>query len=67
MRQQINLDYSQIADVVVASIDLSDYPDFCDAYVESATYQGRDMTEEELEVLNEDGEFVYNHAVEQVF
>ena len=58
----IKLDYSKISNVFVDGIDMEDYGDFCDAYIESADYDGREMTEEELEVLNEDSQFV-NEAV----
>jgi len=59
----INLDYSKISDVEVDGIDTRDYPDFCDAYISYAEYDGREMTDEELDVLNEDSDFVYS-AVE---
>ena len=58
----IILDYSKISNVFVDGIDMEDYGDFCDAYIESADYDGREMTEEELEVLNEDSQFI-NEAV----
>ena len=61
-----DLDYSQIDDVEMDGIDTRDYPDFCDAYVASATYKGRDMTQAELDRLNEDGDFVHEHASEWV-
>jgi|TARA_R110000765_G_scaffold120939_2_gene216910 hypothetical protein len=51
------------SDVELADVDTSDAPDFCDAYVESACVNGRQMTDVELENLNEDyalrGELVY--------
>ena len=57
------LDYSKISSVEVYDIDTSDYPDFCDAYIGYAEYYGREMTEEELDILNSDSDFVYR-AVE---
>ena len=54
----IQLNYDLIKNVSVSGIDMNDYPDFCDAYIESAIYDGRPMTEEELEILNEDSEYV---------
>ena len=59
---QIILDYDKISNVEVDGIDTNDYPDFCDAYIESADYGDREMTEDELEVLNQDGCFI-NEAV----
>lgn len=63
----IKLDYSKIENVDVADIDMGDYPDFCDAYIASATYEGRDMTEEELEVLNSDGNYVYEAVQDRLY
>lgn len=60
------LDYSKIEDVEVSGIDYADYPDFCDAYIESATYKGREMNERELEKLNDDRDFVYERTLEVI-
>lgn len=64
---KVSLDYSLIADVEVDGVNTRDYPDFCDAFIASATYDGREMTEEELEVLNEDGAYVYERVIERLF
>ena len=56
----INLDYTKISDVEVEGIDTADYPDFCDAFIASADYDGREMTDEELDTLNDDSDFVYS-------
>jgi hypothetical protein len=63
----IKLDYSKISNVFVDGIDSNDYPDFCDAYIESADYDNREMTEDELEILNEDTEFISEHVFSQIF
>lgn len=55
----MKLNYSEITDVQVANIQNFDSPDFVDTFIETATYMGRDMTDEELDVLNQDSEFVY--------
>lgn len=34
-------------------IDHSDYPDYCDAYIVNAERDGVELTEEELEELND--------------
>lgn len=64
---KIVLNYDLLEDVVVADVDTRDYPDFCDAYIESATYDGREMSPEELEILNEDSAYVYERAVDHAF
>ena len=63
----IKLDYSKISNVFVDGIDSNDYPDFCDAYIESADYDNREMTEDELEILNEETEFISEHVFSQIF
>jgi|18_taG_2_1085343.scaffolds.fasta_scaffold21120_6 hypothetical protein len=55
----MKIDLKQVEDVELADIDTSDYPDFCDAYVYSATYKGREATEDECDALTEDKDFLY--------
>ncbi len=53
-----------VTDIEIEGIDGSDYPDFCDAYISNATWEdtGEALTEEELDKLNENGEFVYEQV-----
>jgi hypothetical protein len=52
------LDYKLITNVEVDGIDTTDYPDFCDAFISYAEYNGEPMTEDQLDELNDDGEFI---------
>lgn len=57
----------KIASVEV-NVDLSQYPEFCDAYIESATLKdGTEATEEQLEEINEDSDFVYTETIKSIF
>jgi hypothetical protein len=67
LRHWTRLDYSKIEDVEVDGINTRDYPDFCDAFISSATYKGREMSDAELERLNEDGDFVHGAVYEHLF
>ena len=65
----MKFDGLHIDDVVVEGIDYSDYPDFCDAYIESATIieddgEVRDATDKELDKLNDNRDFVYSKVLE---
>jgi len=42
-----------IKDVEIDDIDMRDYPDFCDAFIVAATYKGRELTENELEYIQD--------------
>ncbi len=64
---ETDLDYSQISNVQIDGIDTKDYPDFCDAYISSAEYKGQPMTEEQLEVLNQDGDYVYEKVMSYLY
>ncbi len=63
----MKLDYSKISDVKVEGINIGDYPDFVDAFIASATYGDRDMAEEELDALNANHAFVWEHTIKLVF
>jgi len=58
----------EVEEMQFSDVDNSDYPDYSDAFVESATYKGREMTEEELNELNDDyRDFVYQKLMDWVF
>jgi hypothetical protein len=61
------LDYKKIFDIEIEGINYKDAPDFCDAYIVAATYGDREMTEEELDMLNEDSQFVYDCVIEKIY
>ena len=58
------MDYKKIDNIEIDGIDTKDYPDFCDAYISSADYDGVPMTDEQLDELNEDGDYIYGHIMD---
>ena len=65
---KMNLDLSKIEDIEFDGINHDDYPDYCDAFVTSATYKGRDLTEEELEwVGDEHSDWVYEKLMDYLY
>ena len=61
------MDYLKITNVEVEGIDLNDYPDFSDAFIASAEYDGVDMTEEQLDEINDCYDFVHECVMHQIF
>jgi len=61
------LDHTKISDIEFDGIDPKDYPDFCDAFIISANYDGEPMTEEQLEEVNQDGDFVYESLMKHLY
>ena len=61
------MDYKKITDVVLDGIDFEDYPDFCDAYIVSADYDGEPMSDDQIDKLNEDSDYVYTQIEEFLF
>lgn len=58
------MDYKKIDNIEIDGIDTKDYPDFCNAYISSADYDGVPMTDEQLDELNEDGDYIYGHIMD---
>jgi len=56
-------------DVDVDGINTRDYPDFCDAFVCYATWKrtGLELSEADLNCLNEDGGRVYEFIQEKLY
>jgi len=55
--------------VTVQDIDFKDYPDFCDAFIESAVWEdtGEDLTEDELDQVNEDGQLRWDATMSVIY
>lgn len=63
----MNLDLTKIDNIEVDGIDTADYPDFVDAYIASADYDGMEMAEEQIEELNDKhGDFVYDAVMDHL-
>jgi hypothetical protein len=63
----MKIDFSQVTEVEVDGIDTADYPDFCDAFISGFLYKGKEATEEELDTINEDGDFVYDCVQDSLY
>ena len=49
-------------------VDGGDYPDFCDAYISYAEHtDGTPLTDEELDLLNEDAELVHQMLMDHLY
>lgn len=62
----IEIDFSKVEDIQIEGVDTSDYPDFCDAFIASATYKGREATEDELEAMTEQHGSLHELAYESL-
>lgn len=65
--KKIVMDFKLITNIKVEGINFNDYPDFVDAYIDSAEYDGVEMTDEQLDELNENSEFVHDCVYNQLF
>lgn len=65
----VNFDINKLEDVEINDIDMNDYPDFCDAFISYATYEGRELTDEELDWIQENYSNYVNEKIhnEQLF
>ena len=61
------MNYDLIDNIEVDGIDTNDYPDFCDAFISSADYNGVEMTDAQIDTLNEDYSFVHDCVYNQLF
>lgn len=63
----LTLNYSKITNAKIVNIRMYDAPDFVDAFIESATYDGREMLDVELDLLNEDTDYIYQKIMEHLY
>jgi len=57
-----------VVSIQLAGVDSKDAPEFCDAYIESAKWEntGENLNEEDLELINDDGDLINELACEQL-
>ena len=67
----MNIKFKEVTNIEIGGVDMNDYPDFCDAYVESAEkLDGTPLTEVELEAFEELDEtrmYVNENAFETLY
>lgn len=64
----MTIDIKLVDNVIVDGIDYKDYPDFCDAYISEADYNGKPMSDEMLDDLNTDyRDFVHEQVYSHLF
>ena len=61
------MELDRISNIELGGIDTNDYPDFCDAFIESAEIDGVELTDAELDELNCNSEFVYQCVLNELF
>ena len=61
------MNYDLIDNIEIDGIDTNDYPDFTDAFIVSADYDGEAMTDAQIDKLNEDYSFVHDCVYTQLF
>lgn len=57
----------KLENVELDDIKMWDYPDFCDAYITYAEVDGKALSEDELDQLNDDRELVMDLVYRRLF
>ena len=63
----MQLDTRKLDNVVMADVQMFDFPDFVDAYVEYAEVNGVELTNAQYDEVNENYEFLQQSAYESLY
>ena len=63
----MKIDYNKIKVLEVDNINHYDYPEYCDAYISEADYDGNPMSDEMLDEINDDDQFKYEAVMEYIY
>ena len=63
----MQLDTRKLENVVMADVQMLDFPDFVDAYVEYAEINGVELTDAQYDEVNENYEFLQQSAYESLY
>jgi len=62
------IDLSLVDNIEVDGVDYSDYPDFCDAFISNADYNGEPMSDDMVDYINENyPDYVYEQVINKIF
>ena len=62
-----NFDIKLVNNISVEGVDMKDSPDFCDAFIVSADYDDREMTNEELDwLMDNHSDWCYEKIMESL-
>jgi hypothetical protein len=63
----MQLDTRKLENVVMADVQMFDFPDFVDAYVEYAEISGVELTDAQYDEVNENYEFLQQSAYQSLY
>ena len=55
----MKIDYKKVEVIEIDGIEHGDYPDYVDAYITEAKYDGKPMTDEMIDEINDNDQFRY--------
>ncbi len=61
------VDFTKIHNIEFDGVDTNDAPDFSNAFIMSCDIDGRPATEEELDIINDNSEFVYDALMDHLY
>ena len=63
----MNIDFNKVEILEVDGINHNDYPKYCDAFISQANYDGKPMSDEMIDEINDNyPDFVYIQVMEQI-
>ena len=63
----MNIDFDKVEILEVDGINHNDYPKYCDAFISQANYNGKTMSDEMIDEINDNyPDFVYIQVMEQI-
>ena len=63
----MQIDTRKLENVIMADVQMFDFPDFVDAYVEYAEINGVELTDAQYDEVNENYEFLQQSAYESLY
>ena len=64
----MKIDVNKLENIQVEGIDTRDYPDFVDAFISYAEMDGVELTDEQLDELNDDyPDLIYDCVINHLF
>ena len=64
----MKIDFKKVEVLEVSDINHYDYPEYCDAYISEANYNGKPMSDKMLDEINDNyPDFVYEQVMKYIY
>jgi hypothetical protein len=66
-KTNFDINFEKLSNIEVDNIDTADHPDYVDAFISYAEYEGQPVSDDVLDYINNHSSFVYEQVMKRLY